>query len=105
MSFDSDEPDIVCGDLDSRNAARPHNPYEPPTPHQDGDDYQDLIDQDVTARDIEDLLRQDLVHRVLPPAAARRFLDGLNALDGQLPETHRRLIIKRVYETLAPLDP
>jgi hypothetical protein len=35
----------------------------------------------------------------------RRFLDGLDALDGHVPETCRRLIVERVYETLKPLDP
>ena len=28
------------------------------TPHEDGDDLQDLIDQEVTARDTEDMLEE-----------------------------------------------
>lgn len=41
----------------------------------------------------------------LPPTEARRFLNGLDALDGHVPETYRRLIVERIYETLQTLDP
>ena len=29
---------------------------------------------------------------------------GLDGLDGHIPETYRRLVIQRIYETLEPLD-
>jgi hypothetical protein len=78
-------------------------PTSLPRPYDDGDDRQDLVAQEVWARDLSDLF-EERVRRVLPPRAAHDLLGGIDALDGQLPEPYRLQIVERIYETLEPLD-